>query len=262
MTLSIRVLLAASLCLAPLGWAAAQDQPRDEQRQREQKEQQQQRTPQQPQLNQPQQHTAPQPGNTAPQGKGPGPSGQQFQRPAQNNAAPSNPQTFQRPAQNNVAPPPGVQTFQRPPLTNAAPAGSTASPPPPPGQSQFGRVQQGTPQTGGAPPSGSSQQQQFQQRSVQRGGAPTGSVTPQVSPQQQQTTTFRGNFQGGNRSTNTAAFAQRHAGAAPTQFSSGRFYGRDFAHFTPRESTLWRGGAWRHEFHDGRFGWWYAVDGI
>ena len=233
-----RSLLAASLCLAPLGWAAAQDQPQQREDQRERQEQQ--RPPQQQQrpAQQPQ-HAPPQQGNTAPQGQRPaGPGGSpQFQRPVQNNAAPPSPQNFQRPVQNNSVRP-------------SPPSGATASPTPPPGQNQFQRVQ-GPPQNGGAAP-----QQQFQQRSVQRGGAPT---APQA---QQPTTVSRGNFQGNARPANQAAFAQRHAGAAPTQFSRGLFYGRDFAHFTPRETELWRRGGWRHEFHDGRFGWWYAVDGI
>jgi hypothetical protein len=25
---------------------------------------------------------------------------------------------------------------------------------------------------------------------------------------------------------------------------------------------MWHRGGWHHEFHDGRYGWWYAVDGI
>ena len=283
MTFSTRLLLAVSLSLAPLGWAAAQDQ--QDQRQREKQEQ---HPQQQPKSNQPQQHTAPQQGNTSPQGKGAGgpPAGaQQFQRPPQTNAAPPNVQNFQRPPQTNVAPP-NAQSFQRPPQTNAgppsSPPGTTASPTPP-GQNQFRRVpgpppQNGTPPTGSVqqqqfqrvqgplqngspPPTGSvQQQQQFQQRSVQRGGGPSGSAGS--GPQQQQTTTFRGNVQGGARSRNPAVFAQRHGGAAPTQFNRGLFYGRDFAHFTPRETALWRGGAWRREFHDGRLGWWFVVDDI
>jgi hypothetical protein len=195
-------------------------------------------------------------------------------------------QTFQRPPQTNAGPP-NTQSFQRPPQTNAAPPSpppaTTASPTPPPGQNQLRRVP-GPPQNGAPPPTGSAQQQQFnrvqgplqnsspppagsvqqqqqfQQRSVQRGGAPTGSGAQ--GPQQQQTTTFRGNVQSGARNRNPAVFAQRHGGAAPTQFSRGLFYGRDYAHFTPREVSLWRGGAWRREFHDGRFGWWFIVDGI
>jgi len=252
MSFSTRLLLAASLCLAPLGWAAAQDQQHDDQHQRERQEkeqhQQQQRPAQQPQSNQQQQHAAPQQGNTAPQGKGAGPSGQQFQRPAQNNAAPPNAQSFERPAPNNVVRP-------------SPPTGATASPTPPPTQNQFQRVQQGAPQNGAVAPTAPAQQQQFQQRSVQRGGAPTGAVAPQTQLQQQQPTTTSRNFQGTTR-TNTAAFAQRHAGAAPTQFNRGLFYGHDYAHFTTHESALWRRGAWRREFHDGRFGYWFVVDGI
>jgi hypothetical protein len=152
---------------------------------------------------------------------------------------------LQRPVQNNAVRP-------------SPPTGATASPTPPPSQNL--RVQ-GQPQNGGtAPTTVAPQQQQFQQRSVQRGGAPTGAAAPQA--QAQPTTTARGNFQGAARTANPAAFAQHHGGAAPTQFNSGRFYGRDYAHFGPREAELWHRGAWHREFHDGRFGWWYAVDGI
>jgi hypothetical protein len=34
----------------------------------------------------------------------------------------------------------------------------------------------------------------------------------------------------------------------------GRFEGRDFAR--------WRGGNWRHGFHDGRIGWWWVAGGL
>jgi len=40
-----------------------------------------------------------------------------------------------------------------------------------------------------------------------------------------------------------------------------RFHGRDFRFFTAFELDLWRGGHWRHEWHDGRFGWWWFADG-
>jgi hypothetical protein len=42
---------------------------------------------------------------------------------------------------------------------------------------------------------------------------------------------------------------------------AGDFHGRDFAHFGPGELHAWRGGLWRHEWHDGRFGWWWVVGG-
>jgi hypothetical protein len=73
---------------------------------------------------------------------------------------------------------------------------------------------------------------------------------------------MRANFQGNARGANTAAFTQHHGGSAPTQFDHGHFYGHDYAHFTPHDRDLWHRGAWRHEFHDGRFGWWYAVDDV
>src|SRR5580658_8898149 len=41
----------------------------------------------------------------------------------------------------------------------------------------------------------------------------------------------------------------------------GDFRGGDFAHFGPDELRFWRGGLWRHEWHDGRLGWWWLVGG-
>jgi len=37
---------------------------------------------------------------------------------------------------------------------------------------------------------------------------------------------------------------------------------RDVRGFTANQWRVWRGGAWRHEYYDGRFGWWYAVGGV
>jgi hypothetical protein len=156
-------------------------------------------------------------------------------------------QQFQHPAQNNAAPP-------------SPPAGATASPAPP---SQSQRFQAPAQNGGRAPADSAQQQQQFQQRSIQRGSAAGSAAAPQTQAQpQQQTTTTRGNFQGTRSASNTAVFAQHHGGAVPTQFDRGHFYGQDYAHFSPHEAELWHRGAWHHEFHDGRYGWWYAVDGI
>ncbi|MGE5270080.1 MAG: hypothetical protein ACM3JG_10470, partial [Thiohalocapsa sp.] len=30
-------------------------------------------------------------------------------------------------------------------------------------------------------------------------------------------------------------------------------------HFSPHELGMWRGGQWRHSWHGGRYGWWWAV---
>ena len=68
------------------------------------------------------------------------------------------------------------------------------------------------------------------------------------------------------RTANTAArnanFARSHNGAAPTQFNGGHFYGHDYAHFTTADRDRWRHGTWHHQFIDGRYGWWFVVDGI
>lgn len=37
------------------------------------------------------------------------------------------------------------------------------------------------------------------------------------------------------------------------------FHGRDFHRFTPHELGFWSGGRWVHDWHDGRFGWWWFV---
>jgi hypothetical protein len=39
------------------------------------------------------------------------------------------------------------------------------------------------------------------------------------------------------------------------------FRGRDFHHFSVDEQRVWAGGAWHHDWHDGRFGWWWYTDG-
>jgi hypothetical protein len=39
----------------------------------------------------------------------------------------------------------------------------------------------------------------------------------------------------------------------------GDFHGRDFGGFRPDELRIWRGGLWRHDWHDGRLGWWWVV---
>jgi hypothetical protein len=41
----------------------------------------------------------------------------------------------------------------------------------------------------------------------------------------------------------------------------GGYYGRDFHSFGHRDAEVWRGGGWRHDWHDGRFGWWWFVGG-
>jgi hypothetical protein len=40
------------------------------------------------------------------------------------------------------------------------------------------------------------------------------------------------------------------------------FHVRDVRGFTPRELSVWRGGGWHNEWHYGRRGWWWEVDGV
>lgn len=41
----------------------------------------------------------------------------------------------------------------------------------------------------------------------------------------------------------------------------GTFHGHDFAHFSAGERAAWEGGAWRHTWHNGHYGWWWFVGG-
>ena len=50
-----------------------------------------------------------------------------------------------------------------------------------------------------------------------------------------------------------------HGGRGQGAYRGGDFHGRDYAHFRPRELEVWRSGGWRHEWHDGRFAWWWVV---
>jgi hypothetical protein len=38
------------------------------------------------------------------------------------------------------------------------------------------------------------------------------------------------------------------------------FHERNVARFTPQELGQWRGGQWRHDWHNGRYGWWWALN--
>jgi len=40
------------------------------------------------------------------------------------------------------------------------------------------------------------------------------------------------------------------------------FHGHDFRFFSGVELSLWASGAWFHEWHDGRLGWWWVTDGV
>lgn len=39
------------------------------------------------------------------------------------------------------------------------------------------------------------------------------------------------------------------------------YHGRDYHSFTPHEHDVWRGGRWQQGWHDGRYAWWWVVDG-
>lgn len=42
----------------------------------------------------------------------------------------------------------------------------------------------------------------------------------------------------------------------------GYFYGRPFHSFSPHDLSIWRGGRWIRDWHDGRYGWWWIVGGF
>ncbi len=55
--------------------------------------------------------------------------------------------------------------------------------------------------------------------------------------------------------------AAGRGGPGPGPADHRRFYG-DYRHFGPDDRALWARGGWRHEYHDGRWGWWWFVDGL
>lgn len=209
-----RSLLAALICVTPLGAAMAQDQ---------------------------REHDDQAPADQHPPGHQPPPSHLPQAQPHPSSAPPvQHPASGAAPQIQHPAPTPGAAALQHPPQNGAAPA--------------FQHPAQNTaPQT-----------PQVQQQRAAQPAAP------------QQPTAQHGNFpgenfQGGNSQGRgapgaapapSAAFAGHHGGAAPSQFAHGEFYGHDYAHFTPHDQALWHSGAWRHEERDGRYGWWYVVDGI
>jgi hypothetical protein len=40
------------------------------------------------------------------------------------------------------------------------------------------------------------------------------------------------------------------------------FRGREFHHFDEHEREVWTGGRWHHDWHGGRFGWWWDIGGV
>jgi hypothetical protein len=47
--------------------------------------------------------------------------------------------------------------------------------------------------------------------------------------------------------------------AVPAQAQQHDFHGRDYGHFDAHERDVWRGGGWRHDWHDGRYAWWWVL---
>jgi len=40
------------------------------------------------------------------------------------------------------------------------------------------------------------------------------------------------------------------------------FHEHEFARFAPHDREVWVGGHWHHEWHNGRFGWWWFAGGV
>ena len=68
---------------------------------------------------------------------------------------------------------------------------------------------------------------------------------------------------GGDAGAHAAAASGDHGGAsAAFQDRQGpyEFHGRTFTSLNPDERSHWQSGAWRHELHNGVFGWWWFLD--
>ena len=57
----------------------------------------------------------------------------------------------------------------------------------------------------------------------------------------------------------TAAAEEFHREGRPERHE---FREHDVRRFHERELALWRAGAWHHEWHDGRYGWWWFAAGV
>ena len=52
------------------------------------------------------------------------------------------------------------------------------------------------------------------------------------------------------------------APAAADEYRHHEFRERDVHRFGREDLSFWRGGVWRHERYQGRFGWWWVVGGV
>ncbi|HVJ55875.1 MAG TPA: hypothetical protein VM689_25665 [Aliidongia sp.] len=67
------------------------------------------------------------------------------------------------------------------------------------------------------------------------------------------------------------AIAQEHAGSPHREghqgaghyggHGGGGLYGRSFRSFSPHELHVWHGGHWAHDWHYGRYAWWWVTPG-
>ena len=52
-----------------------------------------------------------------------------------------------------------------------------------------------------------------------------------------------------------------HSGIHHAGLHHNHFHGHTHG-FSAHQLAMWKGGMWRHEFHGGRMGWWWAVGGV
>lgn len=75
---------------------------------------------------------------------------------------------------------------------------------------------------------------------------------------------FRGVPSGfrGDASPRTNRNVARGGGGGQQAQGSATFHGKSFSQFSSSDHHKWRRGNWRHTSHDGKFGWWWYVDGF
>lgn len=56
--------------------------------------------------------------------------------------------------------------------------------------------------------------------------------------------------------------AEEHGRAQGEPRGHYQFRERDVHRFAPHEARIWRGGVWRHEWRNGRLGWWWFTGGV
>jgi hypothetical protein len=74
---------------------------------------------------------------------------------------------------------------------------------------------------------------------------------------------YRG-FQGNGHGYAPGAWARGYNGSHANNFHGNAFYsfrGRNISGLGARDRDMWRGGDWRHSWHNGHYGWWWFTGG-